>query len=231
MDESKPQSWVRRFAVASLGLTLMSAFAGCGSFYGTTAASYLRRIKENPDPNDRYKAYELLASPRCYDDEQQKARAVDVMIGKLQGDAEPSATRAIICRTLGELHDPRSRDALRKAADDPDPLIRAEAYRALGKVGTAEDAVKLAAMMSTDTQIECRIAATEGIGQLRSADERIYDTLLRGMEHDDPAIRYASLQSLRNVTGMDMGVDPEAWRPKLQQLAARPAETAPTRRR
>ena len=34
--------------------------------------------------------------------------------------------------------------------------------------------------------------------------------LVAGMEHDDPAIRLASLKALRKITGKDLGVDAAA---------------------
>ena len=37
------------------------------------------------------------------------------------------ATRAVICRTLGELGDPVARDAMIRLVRDPDGMIRAEA--------------------------------------------------------------------------------------------------------
>jgi hypothetical protein len=44
--------------------------------------------------------------------------------------------------------------------------------------------------------------------------------LVVGMDHDDPAIRLASLEALRNITGMDRGVDPAAWRDAVLPQAA-----------
>jgi hypothetical protein len=41
------------------------------------------------------------------------------------------------------------------------------------------------------------------------------------MEHDDPAIRLASVESLRKVTGQDHGVEVAKWRKALgAQVAA-----------
>jgi hypothetical protein len=36
--------------------------------------------------------------------------------------------------------------------------------------------------------------------------------LVSGMEHEDPAIRLASLKALRRITNLDRGVDVTAWR-------------------
>src|SRR4051812_44680690 len=102
---------------ASMLLALwLAAQAGGSQFIGTTAQSFLMKIRDSPDPNVRYLAYSKLASPQCYDDAQQKAEAVKTLVQKLDGSQEPVATRAVICRTLGELHDPSAREAIIKAA-------------------------------------------------------------------------------------------------------------------
>jgi HEAT repeat protein len=205
-----------------LALSVIGA-PGCSQFIGTTAKSFLTKIRDSPDPNIRYFAYAKLASPQCYDGPQDKAEAVRVLIEKLGGSQEPIATRAVICRTLGVLHDASAREVLIKAVGDPEGLVRAEACRALGRVGRPEDATILARVMMVDTLEDCRIAAVEGLGTLKANDPRIMQVLVAGMEHDDPAMRLASLKALRGITGMDRGVDAAAWRDSvLPQTAAKP---------
>ena len=74
--------------------------------------------------------------------------------------------------------------------------------------------------MTVDKLEDCRIAAIEGLGMLKANDPRIYQILLDGMEHDDPAIRLECLRSLRAITGKDLGVDPAAWRRELEPTIA-----------
>ena len=68
---------------------------------------------------------------------------------------------------------------------------------------------------------------------LKAKDARIYEILLDGMDHDDPAIRLECLRSLREITGKDLGVDPAAWRrelePMLDELATRRQPRQPPR--
>lgn len=220
-----------RLAMAAT-LLVAVGLAGCSGFTGTTAASFLRRVREDPDPNIRYLAYHKLASPLCYDSEEQKKEAVATLINKLEKGKEPVATRAVICRTLGELRDPGAREALIKAVSDNEGLVRSQACRSLGQVGRSEDATILSRVMTVDTLEDCRIAAIEGLGELKANDPRITEVLVSAMEHADPAIRLASLNALRKITGKDLGVDPGPWRKELlpQQAAAptTPAETAAT---
>ena len=209
-----------------LALSLGLAFAGLSGctgsngfkFRGTTASSFLRTVEESKDPNARYTAYDDLASPRCYDDEAQKTRTSQVLSAKLKEGKEPIATRAVICRTLGMLRKPEAREVILAATNDEDALVRAEACRALGRVGRSEDATVLARVMTLDVSAECRVAAIESLGDLKSPDKRITQYLVSGMEHDEPAIRVASWNALKSITGKDLGVDVIQWKKYVDTL-------------
>jgi len=205
-----------------------SCLVGCSGFHGTTAASFLRKVREDPDPNTRYIAYHKLASPLCYEDEAQIKEAVTTLVNKLEHGSEPVATRAVICKTLGELRDPAARDALLKCVSDSEGMIRAQACRSLGLVGKPEDATTLARIMNVDTLEDCRIAAIEGLGSLRSKDPRILSVLVEGMEHNDPAIRLASLNALRATTDQDLGVEAGPWRKEIERMTGTLPTTQPS---
>lgn len=192
------------------------ALAGCTTYVGTTAKSFLGHVRNNADPNVRFLAYSKLASPEAYDSPEQKSEAVAVLIEKLERGREPVATRAIICRTLGTLRDPKAREVLIKSVSSSEAVVKIEACRALGKVGSSEDATVLAQIMALDNLEDARIAAIEGLAELKTKDPRIFVVLLDGMEHEDPAIRLASLTALRSLTRKDYGTDPAAWRRELR---------------
>ena len=200
-----------------LSLSMLAA-AGCTTYVGTTARSFLGHVRTNPDPNVRYLAYSKLGSQEVYDTPEQKQEAVRTLIDKFEHGKEPVATRAIICRTLGELRDPQARDLLVKAVSSSEAVIKIEACRALGKVGRAEDATVLAQVMTLDNLEDARIAAIEGLAELKTAELRIYRMLVDAMEHEDPAIRLASLNALRKLTRKDQGTEVAAWRRYLKPM-------------
>jgi HEAT repeat protein len=220
---SKTQ-WIRLIALISV--VAAAASTGCSTYIGTTSKSFLHQVRDNPDPNIRYIAYSKLGVPSAYDNQAQKDEAIGIMIAKLREAKEPVAVRAVIVRSLGNLGDRRARQEIIKAANDVEnAVIRVEACRALGKVGQPDDATILARIMTIDKLEDCRIAAIEGLGMLKAQDPRIFNILLDGMDHDDPAIRLECLRALREITGKDAGVDPAAWRrelePTLKELAAK----------
>lgn len=210
---------------------MLAACAGCSTYIGTTPKSFLRHVRSNPDPNIRYIAYSKLGQPDLYDDPADRSQAVETLVAKLDEGREPVAIRAVIIRTLGELRDRRARNAIGRVANNAnaEPMLKVEAYRALGKVGTAEDAMMLARIMNTDPLEDCRIAAIEGLGSLKAKDPRIFHVLLEGMEHEDPAIRLESYRSLKKITGKDPGNQPKDWRrelePELAKSESPPAST------
>lgn len=218
MDDGAFRSLATRRAAAGLVVILASWVGGCSPYVGTTARSFLGHIQRNPDPNIRYIAYSKLGGRDVFDNDAQKREAVETLIEKYEKGNEPVAIRAIICRTLGELGDPKAREVLLKAVHHQEAVIKIEACRALGKVGLPEDATILAQIMSLDLLEDARIAAIEGLADLKSDDPRIYRVLVDALEHEDPAIRLASLNTLRTVTGKDLGTEAEAWQRELQPI-------------
>ena len=227
--EGANRSTILRAALAAIPIALA---AGCAGSVGTTASSMLRHVKESPDPNIRHLAYSKLASSRAYDSDEEKAEAARVLSEKLASGKEPVASQVAICRTLGELGRPEARDAILKAVGDPDEAaVRASACRALGRVGKPDDWTVLGRVMATDTDLDCRIAAIEGLEAMVVTDPRLDLMLVDGMEHTEPAIRLASLKALRHLSGQDLGVEPKAWKAYAEgRMKAASANTPAARR-
>ncbi len=227
MDDASLSPACSRQGARRLLLVPIILVAGCTTTWvGTTAKSFIGRVRNDPDPNVRYHAYAKLGDITSYDTPEQRDEAVRLLMDKFENGREPTATRAIICRSLGKLEDPKARPLLIKAVNDPEAVIKIEACRALGRVGQPEDATVLARVMSLDNLEDARIAAIEGISHLKTKDPRIYQLLVDGMEHDDPAIRLASLNALRKLTRKDYGTDPVVWRRELKSILA--SSGAPT---
>ena len=224
---SKTRWFLLYFAL--LATVAVATPPGCSTYIGTTSKSFLHEARENFDPNIRYVAYAKLGSPANLRKRRPEKRSRPASYHEAPRGKEPVAVRAVIVRSLGNLGDHRARQEIIKAVNDVDnAVIRVEACRALGKVGEPEDATLLARIMTVDKLEDCRIAAIEGLGLLKANDVRIYGILLDGMEHDDPAIRFECLRSLRAITGKDFGVDPAAWRRELDPMLRKMATATST---
>jgi len=241
-SERDPFASINPIFFLAMAIGVFSGSPGCAGKVGTTARSMLSHVRSDDDPNARYEAYAKLGRRRTYDNEQQLVEAVAEMSARLTGGKEPAMTRAVICRSLGDLKRPEAREALIKAIEDEDGDVRTEAARALGKVGTDEDAVLLARMMAIDTTHNGRVAAAEGLANLKPKDPKVLISLSENLNNDDPAIRLAAYRALKSITGADPGTDVEVWQeylaktipgfngetpiaaePPPAQIAARPA--------
>ena len=49
--------------------------------------------------------------------------------------------------------------------------------------------------------LDCKAAAIEGLADLKARDPRYLQVLVEGMENDLPAIRFASVNALKAITG------------------------------
>jgi hypothetical protein len=219
-------------------IALAACLAGCGPYLGTTSASFLRNVEKNPDPNIRYLAYSKLASPKAYDTDEQREKAASILAHNLQQGREPTATRAMICRTLGAIGRKSALPALRMAVNDEESLVRAEACLALGKIGEPEDSLILARVMVTDNYVESRVAAIDGLGLLKPKDPRVLAMLIENMARDEQVdgakkgirskvgLTFATRQALTAITGKDYGDDFKKWKSYLDEHIARSEKRA-----
>lgn len=211
----KPYGSIALISIPALVFAITCTASGCAGKVGTTARSMLSRVRNDSDPNTRYEAYAKLGKRRTYDDDKQVAEAVAELSSRLAGDKEPAITRAVICRSLGELKRPEARPSLIKALEDEDGDVRTEAARALGKIGHDEDAVLLARMMAIDTTHNGRVAAAEGLAKMKPKDPRVLISLSESLTNDDPAIRLSAYRALKEITGADPGTDVDSWQEYL----------------
>jgi hypothetical protein len=145
----------------------------------------------------------------------------------LNTNQEGLASRAAICRTLGALHDPAARPALIKATSDTEPLLREEACRALGKVGVEEDGVRLNQIAGLDQYLDVKVAALDGLADLKPQDIRILQSLVLEMEDPSPAIRLGALIALQKISSKDLGIEPGPWKKYVEgRMAAEGASAA-----
>jgi len=117
--------------------------------------------------------------------------------------------RRELVRTLSHLHVVESETGLRTAMEDNDPDIRIVACNAWGArpSQTAKKALLKAVRSDEDTDVQS--AALRALGNFQGQD--VFDELKSALESRQPAVQFAGIQGLRNLTGEDWGEDPETW--------------------
>jgi HEAT repeat protein len=159
------------------------------------------------------------------------------------GNAAKLAFSQSLIQTLLDEHDPRVRcSILEIAADfdtpaayaicegglrDPDQRVRMTACDVCGRRGK-EAVPLLASCMETDSEIDVRLRAVRALGE--TGDASAIAVLAIALEDPDPAVQFRAVDSLREVSGRDLGNDVNAWRawaadPEAQKASPTMAET------
>lgn len=121
--------------------------------------------------------------------------------------------RIEIVRALGPARSAAAEGGLRKAAKDPNPNVRMAACVAWRKRGGEAAGKVLSETLVGDTDRIVRISAAKALGDLK--DPSTMRSLGLALEQDDPAMQYACVESLKNISGRDYGNNLSAW----QELA------------
>jgi HEAT repeat protein len=167
-------------------------------------------------------------------DEQQKvATELAAMISKEQ---DPLVRKAII-KALGTIPNDSSTAVLAVGIKDPDAQVREQVCFAWGRraeaaakqgAGASPDPTKetalriLAGALSSDTNIDVRLAAARNLGRLKN-DSRAISALGLALKDADPALQYFTVASLKEVSGKDFGSDVGRWEQYCDSVAPPPA--------
>lgn len=133
-------------------------------------------------------------------------------------DADP-AVRIAALRGLSMHGDPSHVPILVRAIADKDKIVRLEAARGLQRLHNALAIDPLIVAMrepdlanprqAAEPEADIRAQAATALGQY--AERRVLQSLVAGLDDSDLAVNVCSLDSLRTLTGQDLGVDHATW--------------------
>ncbi|TWT76386.1 HEAT repeat protein [Planctomycetes bacterium CA13] len=104
-----------------------------------------------------------------------------------------------------------------KGLDDDSMKVRMEACRALGRIDDEESSRMLAAMVGTESNQDVRNAAIASLAQHKNPIS--VNSLRLALADRNPATRDLTMQSLRGVTGKELGNDPDVWIAELDKTS------------
>ena len=199
---------------------LLVAASGCsGRFTWLNSESthqHLLTLKSSSNADDRRAAFGALGQPGRYRaDPGRQQQIVEILRLGLEREQD-SLVRITIVHSLGSLGGEQAQAALVGGLEDGDPAVRAEICRTLGKLGDVAASEPLGTAVTSDTSLDVRLAAAEGLGHLPSGNSA--KALLAALNDKDPAVRYRAGRSLRAITGKDYGTDSNAWNTYLSGL-------------
>lgn len=125
-------------------------------------------------------------------------------------DQEPTV-RAAATRALGSHGGPDQAPILIKNLADKDPGVRLEAARALQRIHApqAVPALFTALDPKKEDRPAVRLEAATALGQYR--DNRVVERLIAALSDDQLAVNVRVAESLRTLTGQDLGTLPGPW--------------------
>lgn len=133
-------------------------------------------------------------------------------VGELAKLVEHDASahmRGQAVRAAGRSTVPEALTVIEAGMQDDHFKVRMIACTALASRADAEATRLLAESVSSETHKDVRLAAIKSLGAHRGPQAT--DALKLALQEPDLAYRHASIASLRQVTGRDVGSEPEAW--------------------
>ncbi|HEX5034333.1 MAG TPA: HEAT repeat domain-containing protein [bacterium] len=216
-----------KFNLTPATLSLLALlFAGCADGFVPEARSLNPYVRKQWDEDEKrgptyYQRLEEVRQVRAQAKklpEAEKDRLAAEIIDVLGIEKSP-VMRAELVKTLAVLPSPATLVALDGAATDTDAEVRAATCQALaGQSGP--DAVRLLAQLSGDESLEVRMAAAKGLGRHQSPEAA--KALGLALEENDPAIQKVAMESLKNSTGRDYGMNVKSWREFLDGGTPKP---------
>ncbi len=150
---------------------------------------------------------EFAASADRYSPEEREKYAQQFAQG-LRNEQDP-LMRMEILRALSKARTPTGDALLRVGLQDPDRDVRVVCCEAWGSHGGAEAVDLLVGVMTQDTEHDVRMAAARALGTL--GDRRAVASLGLALEDENPAMQRRAVESLKTITGEDLGNDVNAW--------------------
>jgi hypothetical protein len=129
--------------------------------------------------------------------EEQEATASH-LAARLQ-EEHSAVLRAELVRTLAEFPTPTAQSAVLASLQDASPHVRAVACKGLARHPTREGLEALAKTLSSDNDLDVRIAAATALGNFQGFDAA--PSLRPALDDRDPALQLAAVTSLERLEG------------------------------
>lgn len=120
------------------------------------------------------------------------------------------AIRSLIVETAGGLPTPSAIAICRGAVVDPDARVRMAACNAWMRRGGDDALQVLSQRYREDNDLGVRLRALRALGELKNKEA--IPVVVTALDDPDPAVQARAVQVLRQLTGRNLGNDPQAWR-------------------
>jgi HEAT repeat protein len=160
-------------------------------------------------PDDRIKELKQLAATAKGKKPEEQQRIVDELAKEFQRENDPMMRRQIL-RTLAVYPRPGALATIVSALADGEMETRRIACASLGIYGGKEAVQELTRVISSDTNLDVRLAAARAMGHAHDASAML--PLVEAMTDPDPAMQACAHNAMAAVSGRDYGDNVRAWR-------------------
>jgi HEAT repeat protein len=205
----------RYYRRAPMAALLLLAALGCASKSkpkGSFAWPWAPEVDDAvgiTTPAQRLEAMTAMAEKADKQSPAEQERVSGDLAKQIQDEQDPMIRRHIV-RTLGHFNTESSNAVLRAAIADANSSVRIAACEAWGRRGGPEAAERLTGLLTSDTNLDVRLAAARGIGQTK--EKAAIQPLAEALSDGDPAIQYRVVSALKQISGKDYGNDVSLWR-------------------
>jgi HEAT repeat protein len=134
----------------------------------------------------------------------EKERITSDLAKQIQEEQDPMIRRSIV-RALGHYDTPSAIAVLQAAVSDADASVRVAACESWGRRGGPESAERLVNLLTSDTNLDVRLAAARAIGETK--EKTAIQPLSEALSDGDPAIQYRVIGAMKSISGKDYGND------------------------
>lgn len=152
-------------------------------------------------------------------DATEQTKAVDELVTQIRTERDPIVRKAIQ-ESVAEYDVAMARQVLIAGLNDDDLDVRLTCCHCLGSRGEPEAVPALRKILESDGTLDVRLAAADALGKINTPES--IEALSLAVKDRDPALQYAGVEALKNISGKDLGNDVKAW----QQFTEQPAPVA-----
>ncbi len=211
-----------------MGVVVCLVTAGCAEMTIFDSVSLPRPFRRDPvvdlsrfgtPPAEEAERIVELATLAARMEPDRQQQMVDQLRAKLGQESDPLLRRALV-RGLAKISHPSATTGLETAAQDSAKIVRFAVAQALQERGGQKSLEVLGRMASEDADLDIRLAAARSLTRMN--DPAAVQALAVGLHDEDPAVQFRAMQSLKEVTGQDLGDDVLAWRQYMETQATQP---------
>ena len=149
-------------------------------------------------------------------DAAEQAKSVDELVSQIRTERDPLVRRAIQ-EAIAEYSTPLAREVLHRGAQRRRPRCADHLLQEAWESRRKPEAVPaLRGVLEGNEKLDVKLAAADALGKINTPES--IAALSLAVKDRDPALQYAGVESLKLLSGKDLGNDVKVW----QQFADQP---------